>query len=76
MKFFYPWQKLSHLQIALYSFRYLRAVAYGSRWLIKWMCGLLGWENTRPLPVCVYNFIRKTYASADTTGYIPAEQRS
>ena len=76
MKFVYPWQKLSHLQIALYSFRYLRAVAYGSRWLIKWMCGLLGWENTRPLPVCVYNFIRKTYASADTTGYIPAEQRS
>jgi hypothetical protein len=76
MKSIYPWQKLSHLQIALYSFRYLRAVAYGSRWLIKWMCGLLGWENTRPLPVCVYNFIRKTYASADTTGYIPAEQRS
>jgi hypothetical protein len=76
MKFIYPWQKLSHLQIALYSFRYLRAVAYGSRWLIKWMCGLLGWENTRPLPVCVYNFIRKTYASADTTGYIPAEQCS
>ena len=74
MKFIYPWQKLSHLQIALYSFRYLRAVAY--RWLIKWMCGLLGWENTRPLPACVYNFIRKTYASADTTGYIPAEQRS
>ena len=25
------------------------------------MCGLLGWENTRPLPACVYHFIRKTY---------------
>ena len=54
--------------------RYVRAVAY--RWLIKWMCGLLGWENTRPLPACVYHFIRKKYPTGDTKGYIPAEQRS
>ncbi|XP_028408797.1 uncharacterized protein LOC114531372 [Dendronephthya gigantea] len=53
--------------------QYLRAVAY--RWLIKWMCGLLGWENTRPLPACVYHLIRKKYPTPDTKGYTPAEQR-
>jgi hypothetical protein len=40
------------------------------------MRGLLGWENIKPLPASVYHFIRKKYASANTTGYIPAEQRS
>ena len=53
--------------------RYGRAVAY--RWLIIWMCGLLGWENTRPLPVCVYHFVQKKYPTGYTKGYIPAGYR-
>ena len=46
--------------------RYVTAVAY--RWLIKWMSGLLGWENTSPLPAFVYHFIRKKYP----TGVCPS----
>lgn len=58
----------------LYNFRYLRAVAY--KWLLKWLCGLLGWENTRPLPDCIYHNIRKNFPTANTKGCMSAEQRS
>ena len=34
-----------------FFFRFVRAVAY--RWLVRWICGYLGWDNTRPLPACV-----------------------
>ncbi|KAK3755700.1 hypothetical protein QZH41_008947 [Actinostola sp. cb2023] len=34
----------------------LRAAAY--RWLIRWLCGRLGWDKTRPLPSCIYHYIR------------------
>ena len=65
---------LSDTEYVFYFVRYLRAVTY--RWLIRWLCGLLGWDNTRPLPACVYNLITKTYPTGDTAGYIPAEQHS
>ena len=43
----------------IYSLRFIRAVAY--RWIIRWLCGYMGWENTRPLPACVYHDIRTRY---------------
>jgi hypothetical protein len=55
-------------------FRYLRAVAY--RWIVRWIFGMLGWENSRPLPACLYNEIRKRYPSQSTTGYKSSQQRT
>ncbi|XP_044183456.1 uncharacterized protein LOC122964071 [Acropora millepora] len=54
--------------------QFLRAVAY--RWLVRWMCGYLGWDNTRPLPACVYDDIRKKFQSTQVHGYQSAEQRN
>ena len=31
------------------------------RWIIRWLCGYMGWENRRPLPACIYNDIRTRY---------------
>ena len=45
----------------LFHCRYLRAVAY--RWLIRWLCGYMGWGNTRPLPACIYHEIRTKFES-------------
>ncbi|XP_065059440.1 uncharacterized protein LOC135692765 isoform X1 [Rhopilema esculentum] len=50
---------------------YLRAVAY--RWLIRWFCGYLGWDNRRPLPACIYHNIRTKFQTAATTGYADNE---
>eukprot|EP00112_Aurelia_sp_Birch-Aquarium-sp1_P014956 Seg327.5 transcript_id=Seg327.5/GoldUCD/mRNA.D3Y31 product="hypothetical protein" protein_id=Seg327.5/GoldUCD/D3Y31 len=52
---------------------YIRAVAY--RWLARWFFGYMGWDNTRALPACVYNFIRTTYQSGQSTGYATANER-
>jgi hypothetical protein len=60
------WHKTSILIISNFL-RYLRAVAY--RWLVRWFCGYLGWDNRRPLPACIYNDIRKTFPSNSTKGY-------
>ncbi|XP_063042850.1 uncharacterized protein LOC134437285 [Engraulis encrasicolus] len=46
---------------------YLRAVAY--RWVVRWMCGYLGWEHTRPLSACVYHRLRTDYSDGQTRGY-------
>ncbi|KAK3727219.1 hypothetical protein QZH41_020353 [Actinostola sp. cb2023] len=46
---------------------FCRAVAY--RWLIKWICGYLGWENRRPLPACIYHDMRIKYPGHHTVGY-------
>jgi hypothetical protein len=54
-------------------FRYLRAVAY--RWIVKWLCGYVGWDNARPLPACIYMHIRKQYPSTETKGFMNAQQR-
>ncbi|XP_044171409.1 uncharacterized protein LOC122955702 isoform X1 [Acropora millepora] len=54
--------------------QFLRAVAY--RWLVRWMCGYLGWDNTRPLPACVYDDIRKKFQCTQVHGYQSAEQRN
>ncbi|XP_015774327.1 PREDICTED: uncharacterized protein LOC107352513 [Acropora digitifera] len=54
--------------------QFLRAVAY--RWLVRWMCGYLGWDNTKPLPACVYDDIRKKFQSTQVHGYQAAEQRN
>ena len=48
--------KKNHLSVKIHHFRFLRSVAY--RWTTQWLCGYLGWGNTRPLPGCVYHTIR------------------
>jgi hypothetical protein len=37
---------------------------------------MLGWENSRPLPACLYNEIRKRYPSQSDTGYKLSQQRT
>lgn len=53
--------------------RYLRAVAY--RWLIRWLCGYMGWDNTRPLPACIYHNVRTKFDSHQAVGYATALER-
>ncbi|KAK2555914.1 hypothetical protein P5673_022183 [Acropora cervicornis] len=53
--------------------QFLRAVAY--RWLVQWSCGYMGWNNTRPLPACVYHILRQTFYSEMTRGYQSGQQR-
>jgi len=48
-------------------FRFLRSVGY--RWTTWWLCGYIGWGNTRPLPACVYHSIRTKYHSNQSRGY-------
>jgi hypothetical protein len=54
-------------------YRYLRAVAY--RWIIRYIFGYLGWDNTRPLPACVYHDIRKRFSTGWSKGYASALER-
>ncbi len=63
-----------HQMYKLLHNRYLRAVAY--RWLARWFFGYLGWDNTRPLPACVYGDIRQRYATGQRTGYRETEERA
>ncbi|XP_044171415.1 uncharacterized protein LOC114971919 [Acropora millepora] len=53
--------------------QFLRAVAY--RWLVRWSCGYMGWNNARPLPACVYHILRQTFYSEMTRGYQSGQQR-
>ncbi|KAK3701249.1 hypothetical protein QZH41_012941 [Actinostola sp. cb2023] len=46
---------------------FLRAVGY--RWLVRWLCGYLGWSNTRPLSACIYNNIRTKFQTHQLQGY-------
>jgi hypothetical protein len=48
--------------------RFVRAVGY--RWLAKWLFGYMGWENTRPLPACLYHELRSRYGSTHVQGYV------
>ena len=50
--------------------RLIRAVAY--RWIIRWLCGYMGWGDTRPLPACIYHNIRTRYQTGNATGYTNA----
>jgi len=61
------------INTSLVFYSFLRAVAY--RWLIRWICGYLGWDNSRPLPACVYKHIRVKYPSHQSRGYQTAQQR-
>ncbi|XP_068696444.1 uncharacterized protein [Montipora foliosa] len=54
--------------------QFLRAVAY--RWLVRWICGYMGWENTRPLPACVYHAIRQRFQTQMRRGYQSGQQRT
>ncbi|XP_068730717.1 uncharacterized protein [Montipora capricornis] len=54
--------------------KFLRAVAY--RWLARWLFGPLGWENTRPLPSCVYHKIRSSFHTLEATGYVSGQERA
>ena len=53
----------------LFPCRFIRTVGY--RWIIRWLCGYMGWGNTRPLPACIYQNIRTRYATPhrQLTGY-------
>lgn len=53
--------------------QFLRAVSY--RWLVRWICGYMGWDNTRPLPACVYHNIRQRFLTEQIRGYQTAQQR-
>jgi hypothetical protein len=44
--------------------------------MAKWLWEYMGFENTRPLPVCLYNEIRKRYTSAQLQGYVSGQERS
>ena len=44
--------------------RFIRAAAY--RWTVRWLCGYMGWENTRPLPACIYQDLRTRYPTPHT----------
>ncbi|CAH1242315.1 Hypp6571 [Branchiostoma lanceolatum] len=51
-----------------------RAVAY--RWLVRWMCGYLGWDHARPLPACVYNRVRTDFSpTGQARGYSSSQDR-
>ena len=54
--------------------RFLRAVAY--RWLARWLFGPMGWENTRPLPSCIYHRLRSELQTHETTGYVSGQERA
>lgn len=56
-----------------FFYRLLRATAY--RWLTRWLCGYLGWENSRPLPACVYHHVRTNMNSHNVTGYATSRER-
>ena len=56
---FSNWQLVHWFRCFLAFPRFLRAVAY--RWLVSWICGCMGWENTRPLPAFVYHAIRQRF---------------
>ena len=64
-------------QLSTFTFeccRFLRAVAY--RFIIRWLCGSMGWDNTRPLPACIYHEIRERFSSQGAhAGYLTAESR-
>ena len=57
-----------------FPFRFLKAVAY--RWIIKWLCGLLGWDHSSPLPACIYHKLRIQFPVKGSRGYIPSERRA
>ena len=52
----------------------MKAVAY--RWIVRWMCGCLGWDNARPLPACVYNKVRSQYPTTSTHGFSSSTERA
>ena len=56
-----------------YLFRFYRAVAY--RWLVRWIFGYLGWDNSRPLPACIYETARRQWPTSNTRGYVSADSR-
>ena len=55
-------------------YRFFRAVSY--RWLARWLFGPLGWENTRPLPSCLYHKLRTQFHTHETTGYVSGQERA
>lgn len=54
----------SSFSFSIFLLRFLRAVSY--RWLVRWICGYMGWDNTRPLPACVYHNIHWRFQSEQT----------
>eukprot|EP00112_Aurelia_sp_Birch-Aquarium-sp1_P006056 Seg1677.5 transcript_id=Seg1677.5/GoldUCD/mRNA.D3Y31 product="hypothetical protein" protein_id=Seg1677.5/GoldUCD/D3Y31 len=68
-------QLLAHAYVTIIIlFRFMRAVAY--RWLIRWICGYLGWDNSRPLSACIYDHIRRKFPVRAITGFMASEERN
>lgn len=55
-------------------FRYMRAVGY--RWVARYLFGYMGWDNTRPLPACIYHHLRSQYPTHESKGYLSAQDRA
>ena len=53
--------------LILISYRYLRLRAVAYCWLVLWLCGYLGWDNLRPLPVYIYHHIRSEFPSINAS---------
>eukprot|EP00112_Aurelia_sp_Birch-Aquarium-sp1_P011559 Seg2427.12 transcript_id=Seg2427.12/GoldUCD/mRNA.D3Y31 product="hypothetical protein" protein_id=Seg2427.12/GoldUCD/D3Y31 len=53
---------------------HMRAVGY--RWVVRYIFGFLGWENTKPLPACIYHYIRSKFPDNELHGYATAQQRA
>ena len=60
--------------VFIWIYRFLRAVAY--RWLARWLFGPLGWNNTRPLPLCMYHKIRSQFHTPEATGYVSGQEHA
>lgn len=64
---------LYNLTIQHFFCSYARAVGY--RWIARWLFGYMGWDNTRPLPACIYHNLRTRFPTANSTGYKTTQQR-
>ena len=57
----------------LFHLRFLCAAGY--RWLARWLFWEVGWENTRPLPACIYHNISSRFTTTESKGYISGQER-
>ena len=56
----------------------LSIVGLFEHWAIDaWPNGysVVGWENTRPLPACLYHDLRSRYGSTHVQGYVSGQER-
>ncbi|KAJ7377437.1 hypothetical protein OS493_029339 [Desmophyllum pertusum] len=47
-----------------------------NEWLVRWLCGYLGWDNSRSLSACIYNDIRTRHPASCLHEYAMTQERS